>query len=62
MLDRISTAILLFLTSDRGASSMEYALAMGLISLAALAAFQVLSDSISSMFGAVNSNFSSAMP
>lgn len=62
MLDRISTAMLLFLTNERGTTAMEYALMLGLIVIAALAAFQTLSDSISSMYGAVNSDFTSAMP
>lgn len=62
MLERLSAARSLFLSEERGASSIEYALALGLISLAALAAFQILGDSVSSMFGAVNSDFASAMP
>lgn len=62
MLDRLTIAALQFLTSEKGASSIEYALVAALISLAALAAFQSLSDSISSMFGQISSNFSATTP
>ena len=62
MLDRIYSATLLFLTNERGATAMEYALMLGLIVLAALVAFQTLSDSVSSLYSSVNSDFARAMP
>lgn len=45
-----------------GATAIEYGLVLVLISVASLAAFQTLSDSISSMYGSVASDFSAAMP
>lgn len=62
MLDRVTIAALRFLATEKGASSMEYALVAALISVAAIAAFQTLAVSVSSIFGLINSNFSSAMP
>ena len=62
MLDRLTTAVLRLLANEKGASSMEYALVAALISVAAIAAFQTLADSLNSIFGLINSDFSSAMP
>lgn len=45
-----------------GATAIEYGLVLVLISVASLAAFQTLSDSISSMYGSVASDFNAAMP
>lgn len=62
MLERVYSAAARLMVCERGANSMEYALMLALIVIAMLAAFQTLSDSVSSLFGAVNSDFSSAMP
>ena len=47
--------------SDRGATAIEYGLIAALVSIAAIAAFQSLGDSLVSIFSGVNSSIEGVM-
>ena len=51
-----------FLKSERGATAIEYALMLGLVVLAAVAAFEQLGLGMENMYGHISSNVISAMP
>ncbi len=51
-----------FLKDESGATAIEYGLIAALISIAAIAAFQLLGESLTSIFSGIASSVSDATP
>jgi len=51
-----------FLQDEGGATGIEYSLILGLVAMAAVAAFALLGQSVGDMYGAVSSSVINVMP